>query len=185
MEDAGFNDIDIIPIGVDKVFIHSLSGANISELVGKAKHFFDLLFSSLVSWDQTVLSFQRGAWVRLYGIPIHAWNENFFKLCVFDCGRFLRSHICSLNRERFDYARVLMSTSSFDVVNVTEHIIMDGVLVNIKIIKEWGFSLGEDACLFEEDVSSETVIPEIVENIDDIGNNADFCVDEIAKEFEE
>jgi len=45
--------------------------------------------------------------------------------------------------------------------------------------------LGEDACMFEDDDNSETVISEIAENTDDIGNNADFCVDEIAKEFEE
>lgn len=92
--------------------------------------------------------FRKGAWVWLYGIPLHAWNENFFKLCVVDCGSFLGSDKCSLNRERFDFVRVLISTSSLEVVNVTDQIIVDGVMVDIKIIEEWGFSLGENAfCL--------------------------------------
>jgi len=65
------------------------------------------------------MPFQRGAWLRVYGIPLHAWNEFFLKLCVLDCGRYLRVDSVSLNKGRFDYARVLISTSSLDVVNVT------------------------------------------------------------------
>ena len=87
-------------------------------------------------WKEEVLPFQRGAWIRLYGIPIHVWNESFFKLCVLDCGRFLRTDSCSFNRERFDYTRVLIPTTSLDVVNTSDQILVDGVMVEIKIIKE-------------------------------------------------
>jgi len=141
VEDAGFKDIDIIPLEADKVFVHSLSGANVSEIVGNAKQFFDLIFYNMVHWKKEVLPFQRGAWIRLYGIPIHAWNESFFKLCVLDCGRYLRADSCSLNRERFDYARVLISTASLDAINITDQILVDGMLVEVKIIEEWGFNL--------------------------------------------
>jgi len=47
-----------------------------------------------------VFPFRRGAWLRLYGIPIHAWNGNFFKLCVMDCGSYLRSDEMTLDRGR-------------------------------------------------------------------------------------
>ena len=132
MEDAGFKDLDIIPFGADKVFIHALSGANVFDIVGGAKQFFDLLFSNMVRWNKAAaLPFQRGAWVRVYGIPLQAWNENFFKLCVLDCGRYLRTDICSLNRERFDFARVLISTPSLEVLNTSDQIIVDGVTLDI------------------------------------------------------
>jgi len=81
VEDVGFNDINIIPLGVDKVFIHSLSGMDVSDTVWKEKQFFDLLFSRIICWDKAVLPFQRGAWLRVYGISIHAWNE-IFSNCV-------------------------------------------------------------------------------------------------------
>lgn len=103
-------DIDIIPLGADKVFVHSLSDMDVSAVVSEAKPFFDMIFSNLTSWTKTVLPFQRGAWIRLYGILLHAWNENFFTLCVFECGRYLKADNCSLNRERFNYARVLIAT---------------------------------------------------------------------------
>jgi hypothetical protein len=63
VEDAGFKDIDIIPLGADKVFIHSLSEVCASDIIGEAKQFFDLLFSSLVKWNNSLMPFQRGAWV--------------------------------------------------------------------------------------------------------------------------
>jgi hypothetical protein len=76
---------------------------------------------------------ERGAWVRIYGIPLHAWNALFFKLCVIDCGRFLRS---STSKEHFDYARVMLATSSLEVINTTDELLVNGVMVKFKIVEE-------------------------------------------------
>jgi hypothetical protein len=35
--DAGFKDIDIFPLGADKVFVHSMNDINVSEVVQSAK----------------------------------------------------------------------------------------------------------------------------------------------------
>lgn len=56
--DAGFKDIDIIPLGADKVFVHSMNDINVSDVVQSAKQFFDMIFSSLVGWMKEVLPFQ-------------------------------------------------------------------------------------------------------------------------------
>ncbi|MCI82036.1 sulfate transporter, partial [Trifolium medium] len=52
--------------------------------------------------------------------------------------------------ERFDYARVLIATSSLEVLNVVDTLLVDGVLCEVKMLEERGFNIGEDACLFEE-----------------------------------
>jgi hypothetical protein len=74
-----------------------------------------------------------------------------------------------------------LATSSLEVINFTERILIDGVLVELKIIVEWGFTLGEDACLLEEDdVFSKASIPDnnfdneihdIQDNVADLENN--------------
>jgi len=79
----------------------------------------------------------------------------------------------------------LISTSSLEVVNVIEQLIVDGVLVDIKIVEEWGFTLGEDACLVEEDDMSVSVTQEIAANYDDLGVNTDCLTAKLAKEVEE
>jgi len=38
----------------------------------------------------------------------------------------------TLSRERFDYAMVLIATSSLDIVKMTDQILVDKVLVEIK-----------------------------------------------------
>ncbi|GAU34888.1 hypothetical protein TSUD_144190 [Trifolium subterraneum] len=153
--DAGFQDLILIPMGADKVFIRSSARTDALTIVNSATDFFTLLFSNWMRWGKVVHPYQRGTWVRLYGIPIHAWNVNFFKLCVFDCGRFLRADSCSTDRDRLDFARVLISTSGLEIINRVEKVLVDGALTEIKIVEEWGYTLGEDTCLFEDESGSE------------------------------
>lgn len=63
VEDVGFKDVDIIPLGADRVFLHSLSDVHIADIVGEAKPFFDLLFSSSSKWNKELIPFRRGAWL--------------------------------------------------------------------------------------------------------------------------
>ncbi|KEH16293.1 hypothetical protein MTR_0242s0010, partial [Medicago truncatula] len=72
--DAGFVNLDIIPLGADRVFLRSRSEIDILDMLGEAKDFFDHFFKNVVRCDKEVVPFRRGAWVRLYGIPIHAWK---------------------------------------------------------------------------------------------------------------
>ena len=92
-----------------------------------------------------------------------------------------------MNKERFDYARVMVSLSSLDVVNFLEHILVDGVLVEIKIVEEWGFNLGEDVCLYDEDEQLVTSTPDNVEFHDDfdLDKNVEILADNIIKDLVE
>jgi len=83
--DVGFVDLDIALLGADKVFVRSVSNMDVMSVLKEAKDFFGLFLSNHMRWDKQAVTFERGAWVRLYGVPLHAWNEKFFKLCVFDC----------------------------------------------------------------------------------------------------
>ncbi|MCI30698.1 sulfate transporter, partial [Trifolium medium] len=140
--DAGFHDVILIPMGADKVFVRSATGDVILAIFNNAIEFFQLVFSNWMRWDNNVQPYRRGAWVCLYGIPLQAWNVNFFKLCVFDCGRFLRADSCSVDKDRLDFARVLIATTDLDIVNRVEMVLVDGTLVEAKIVEEWGYALG-------------------------------------------
>ncbi|GAU29239.1 hypothetical protein TSUD_362290 [Trifolium subterraneum] len=115
--DAGFKDLVLIPMGADKVFVRSSIGEDTMSIVNSAKEFFKLLFSNWTRWDKKALTYPRGAWVRLYGIPLHAWNVDFFRLCIMDCGSFLRVDSCFADKDRLDFARVLIAMPDLDIVN--------------------------------------------------------------------
>ena len=185
VEDVGFSAIDVISLGADRVSIRSLADNNVLSLISEANEFFALFFTNVVPWVKKVMPFQRGAWLRLYGIPVHALNEDFFKLCVLDCGRYLRADSCSVDRERFDYAGVLIATSSFEIVQRHEFILVDGEMVEVKIVEEWGFNIREDACLFEEREEERYVQSIQEELVEDVDHRIDvnFYVDQLVEEL--
>jgi hypothetical protein len=149
--DAGFTDVEVIHLGADKVFIRSLAGLDVVPMLENAREFFNYLFSNWERWVDKGTPVQRGAWVRLYGILLHAWNESFFKLCVLDCARFLRADNYTVHKDILDFARVLIATSSLDVVKRVERLMVDDSVVDVQVIEEWGYDMGDDACLLVDD----------------------------------
>jgi hypothetical protein len=151
--DAGFVNIEVIPMGSDRVLLRCSNGEDIWKVFNDAIHFFGMLFSEVHQWSKED-TYERGAWLRIYGTPPQAWNEAFFNLCVSGCGRFIRSDDCTVDRARLDFARVLISTSFLEVINSSADVVIDGTNHVIKIVEEWGCNLGEDAFLVEEERDS-------------------------------
>ncbi|CAJ2667051.1 uncharacterized protein LOC123905098 [Trifolium pratense] len=173
--DAGFSDLILIPMGADKVFVHSTENGDAMSVINNAKEFFQLVFWNWMRWDKETSPYRRGAWVRLYGVPLHAWNEQFFQLCVFESGRFLRTDSSSVEKTILDFARVLIATPELDIIKKSVSVLVDEIIVEIKIVEEWGYAMGEDSCLFDEgsefeesqaDYSEGQVDPEVNRSVD-------------------
>jgi hypothetical protein len=98
--------------------------------------FFGMLFNNIHMWSATDVRYEQGAWLRVYGVPVHAWNDAFFKLCVMNVGRFVRTDECTVDKARLDFARVLISTSQLEILNMTSDFIIDGSLYNINLVEE-------------------------------------------------
>ena len=75
----------------------------------------------------------------------------------------------------------------FDIISDVDKLLIDGVLVEIKIMEKWGFNLGEDACLFEDDNDSKVSLNDQIECHGDpeINNNADVLVEKLVEELVE
>jgi hypothetical protein len=109
--------------------------------------------------------------------------NNFFKLCTFDYGRFLHPDSLTAAKEKLDYPRVLRATPALEVIKRVETLLVDGTLVGIQIIEEWGYDLGDDPCLFEEDtVSRASLVANDEFHCDlEASNQVDMLVDQLAK----
>jgi hypothetical protein len=142
-------------MGGDRVFLHCNDGEDIWKVFNDALHFFGMMFSNIHKWTPSDIKYERGAWLRLYGVPIHAWSEDFFRLCVMGIGRFIHSDECTVDKARLDYARVLISTSQqIEIVNTSAEFIIDKYKYVVKMVEEWGCNLGEDAFMTEEVIDS-------------------------------
>jgi len=102
LEDAGFNNVVVTLMGSDRVFLYCTGDADIWNVFNEALHFFGMMFSNIHKWVLDDEKYERGAWIRIYGTPAHAWNESFFKICASGCGRYIRSDDCTVDRARLD-----------------------------------------------------------------------------------
>ena len=136
IKDAGFPNVVVTPLGGDRVFLHSTGDANFSKVLSEAHDFFGMLFSNFHKWSESSVRYERGAWLRVYGIPVHAWNDVFFRLCVSGIGRFLFVDDCTTDKTRLDFARILVATPDIEIVNKSSEFIIDGVVHAIKIVEE-------------------------------------------------
>ncbi|GAU45884.1 hypothetical protein TSUD_401090, partial [Trifolium subterraneum] len=100
---------------------------------------------------------------------------------------FLRADSGTIEKERLDYARILIATSALGVIKRKESLLVDGVRVVVQIMEEWGYVLGEDACLFDEENE------EVASHNDNEGEHSemeashqvDMFVEKLAKGMEE
>jgi len=113
--DAGFENLDIIPMGADKVLLKSSNDIDVNSIIIGAADIFKSFFTSIHAWNNQCVKFERGVWVRLYGVPLQAWNANFFRLCAFDIGRIMWLDTCMVDRDCLDYARILLATPSLNI----------------------------------------------------------------------
>jgi len=178
-------------MGGDKVFLRCRNNEDFMQVFNEAIHFFGMLFYVVHRWMPSDAIYERGTWVSIYGTPIHVWNTNFFKLCVSQCGRFIKADDCTVDRGRIDYARILISTPSVEVLNKSMVMLIDGSQCSIKLVEEWGCHLGEDAFLTEEivehRVSNEVdgLEHEMVKDFHEVDNDVDAIIDDIHKEWKE
>jgi len=190
VEDVGFSNMGVIPMGGDRVFIRGRNNENIWEVYNLAKDFFGMFLSDVQKWSSKKLRYERGVWVRVYGTPAHAWKINFFKLCVSECGKFVRVDDCTLDRGQIDYARVLITTTSLEVLNLTTDVLVDGTTFSIKLVEEWGCNLGEDAFLSEDNSEQNLFKDEGFDNFDghDIegeGGEVEAILDDLCNDWKE
>jgi len=147
-----------------------------------------MLFANTQKWSSKEVRYERGAWLRVYGVPVHAWNVSFFRLCVLGIGRFILADECTVNKARMDFARILVSTPQIEIVNKLAEFLIDGTKFNIKLVEKWGCNLGEDAFMteVESDSTPEGIIqPNDVDDLDEVQGEweLDELVDDLHKEW--
>ncbi|GAU41124.1 hypothetical protein TSUD_288140 [Trifolium subterraneum] len=81
-------------------------------------------------------SSDRAIWIRLYGVPIHAWRETFFRKVLELTGEVIVQDEDTCKKRRLDFARVLVRTSSLSFIIQVEKVMIDGDFYVIRLLEE-------------------------------------------------
>ena len=161
--DVGFDDFRLISLGGDNVLLHPGVVGDVVELFSTAADLIGNFWEDCRPWTkETIVNYERGAWVRCYGVPIQAWNNIFFLELAATQGLLLKIDDFTINKDRMDYARLLVATPLLKEINVIEEVWIDGKKFPIRIIEDIKFGFAKDACLVEceDDNNSQCSIPE-------------------------
>jgi hypothetical protein len=115
-----------------------------SDRVGEVKEVVETvggwcsLFEKVLPWSPELVTKHRAAWLRCYGVPLHAWGADLFRALAFKFGRFIEVDENTLKFKRCDVARVKILTAQKQTIDSSMAVKVLGTRFEIRIIEELG-----------------------------------------------
>jgi RNA recognition motif-containing protein len=158
----GFRSIMVTNMGGNMVLMRSPVEGDVARLMRSKNECLQYYFSEIKPWNPGLLAVQREVWIQIYGIPIHIWGENFFKMVGKSLGTFLDFDEETARMARFDVARLKILTSTMSFIDVAIKVEVEGACFDLWVVEERGRNRsvvvrGDDI----EDVGSKVMPPEV------------------------
>ncbi|PNX65689.1 hypothetical protein L195_g062723, partial [Trifolium pratense] len=71
----GYFGVKITPLGANLVLLEEQEEGEVRALMEDAKSWLDQWFRDIRPWSTREVDKSRLVWLRIYGVPIHAWND--------------------------------------------------------------------------------------------------------------
>ncbi|GLT31636.1 hypothetical protein SLA2020_063590 [Shorea laevis] len=113
----GFPSIKIIPMGGNLVLIDDEDPECIKELVDGKLQWVTTYFDRIKYWSPSDIAEERFVWVRVQGLPLHAWSDGSLTTIGNHVGKLVKIDEYTISKECLDAARILVSTKSKTVIN--------------------------------------------------------------------
>jgi hypothetical protein len=113
----GYGWITATFMGGNMVLLSSKTSQSIKEAVEGNVTWWEGWFRSILEWSLDLFSDRRAVWLRCRGIPLHAWDEQLFRMIVDSFGSFIELDPSTVNRSKLDFARVKISSSKMEFID--------------------------------------------------------------------
>jgi hypothetical protein len=123
----GYQSISVTPMGGNMAILRSPVVGDVERLVKSKNECLSYYFSAIKPWNPGLMATQREVWVQIYGIPLHIWGENLFKLVGKRLGVFLDFDEETASITRFDVARIKILTATWPFIDMELKVEVDGV----------------------------------------------------------
>ncbi|PNX88595.1 hypothetical protein L195_g044701, partial [Trifolium pratense] len=113
----GYFGVKITPLGANLVLLEDQEEGEVKALMEDARGWLEQWFKEIRPWSPREVDNERLVWLRVYGIPTHAWNNNFFSLIAKQYGIFLNADDTTSKKLTMDVARILIRTPGLKAVD--------------------------------------------------------------------
>ncbi|GAU33402.1 hypothetical protein TSUD_20950 [Trifolium subterraneum] len=124
----GYFGVKATPLGANLVLLEDKEDGEIKALMEDACGWLEQWFKDIRPWSPREVDNDRLVWFRVYGIPAHAWNDEFFTMLSKPFGTFLNADDSTSKKLTMDVARLMLRTSGLKPVDE---------LLNVKINDDW------------------------------------------------
>jgi hypothetical protein len=111
---------------------------DIDRLLRSKKECLHYFFSEFKAWNPGLMAVHREVWIQVYGIPLHIWGDNFFKLIGNKLGSFVDFDAETACMARFDVARLKIIAASWGCIDEVVKLEVEGVCFNVWVVEERG-----------------------------------------------
>jgi hypothetical protein len=134
----GFRSISVTHMGGNMALLRSPVEGDVARLLKSKNECMEYYFSEVKPWNPGLLAIQREVWVQIYGIPLHIWGENFFKMVGNSLGVFIDFDEETARMARFDVARIKVLTTTWAFIDESLKVEVEGVGFSLWVVEERG-----------------------------------------------
>jgi len=128
--------------GHDMVILYDLEEEAVNTLNHKEQVHGGSPFFSLQRWTPEMMPSYRLTWLRIWGVPLTAWDAENLASIVLVCGELIELDAATEDRLRVDIARVLVRTNDKLPIARTVVVKVDGIQYSLYVREElesrWG-----------------------------------------------
>jgi hypothetical protein len=123
-------------LGSKLVLMEGQEEGEVEALMEDAKEWLDQWFSEIRPWSPDEIDNERTIWLRIYGIPSHAWNDNFFAQVVNPWGTLIRADDGTMKKTTLDVARLMIRSSCQQVVDDFIDVKINGKIFHLRVLED-------------------------------------------------
>jgi hypothetical protein len=132
----GLAHISVTDMGGMMVLIHSPKKGEIAKMWKDKMEWISYYFREVIPWMPNCFSDRRETWVKVYGVPLHVWGENLFKVIGGKYGEFLDFDNNTAARVKLNVACIKISTDFRGVIDDPMFVRAMGVTYKLRIMEE-------------------------------------------------
>jgi hypothetical protein len=132
----GYFGVKVTPLGANLTLLEGQDDGEVKALMEEAKGWLDQWFVEIKPWSPNDIDVERTIWLRVYGVPVHAWNDSFFAQFVKPWGTYINADDGTTKKFTMDVARLMIRTSCQIVVDEFVDVKINGEIFHIRVLED-------------------------------------------------
>jgi hypothetical protein len=132
----GYFGVKVTPLGANLALLEGQEEGEVEALLEDARDWLDQWFSEIRPWTPKDVDLERTVWLRIFGIPVHAWNDEFFAQITKPWGTFMHADDVTSKKLSMDVARLFIRTSCQKAVDEFINVQVNGEIFRLRVLED-------------------------------------------------